>query len=143
MCCSVNMEAINILNNHYPERLYKCFLLDTPWLFSLIWKAVSPFIHEKTKQKIKFVNGNFDHKRELFSEYFDLNQLDKCFGGNLDYVFNQEQYWHDKLNGRKVIAKPLSTDYVDVHADTKAASVDVDELSSHSSEREIMNNDLD
>ncbi len=99
-------ETINILNNHYPERLHKCFLIDTPWLFSLIWKAITPFIPEATKQKVKFVKGSETVKREVFSEYFEMKEFDKRFGGEIEYEYSHELYWSQKLK-RKSPAKLL------------------------------------
>ena len=46
------LECNNILGNHYPERLFKAILLNTPFLFSVFWGAISPFVDPVTKAKM-------------------------------------------------------------------------------------------
>ncbi|CAA7042658.1 unnamed protein product [Microthlaspi erraticum] len=41
-------EAINILQNHYPERLAVAFLYNPPRLFEAFWKIVKYFVDAKT-----------------------------------------------------------------------------------------------
>lgn len=72
------MEVLGILSNHYPERLGMAFLLDTPWIFSLLWKAISPFISKSTHQKINFFSGS---KAEKLQQFVDTDMLEKKFGG--------------------------------------------------------------
>lgn len=81
---NVSIETMNILANHYPERLGMGFLVDTPWIFSLLWRAVSPFINPATHQKIHFVSGN--SKQEKFSAFIDMAVLEKRFGGQHEDV---------------------------------------------------------
>lgn len=43
------------LLSHYPERLGTLLLLDSPWLFRGLWRAVSPLLNAETKAKIQFL----------------------------------------------------------------------------------------
>jgi hypothetical protein len=49
--------TLDILQNHYPERLYKAYCIRPPWIFSGFWKLISPFIDIKTKTKIVMITG--------------------------------------------------------------------------------------
>eukprot|EP00026_Physarum_polycephalum_P008711 Phypoly_transcript_08809.p1 GENE.Phypoly_transcript_08809~~Phypoly_transcript_08809.p1 ORF type:complete len:299 (+),score=34.14 Phypoly_transcript_08809:213-1109(+) len=53
--CSLPMMNQTIqLIDHYPERLGQLILLDSPWLFSGLWKTISPLLAHATKSKITF-----------------------------------------------------------------------------------------
>ncbi|KAL0477247.1 hypothetical protein AKO1_005840 [Acrasis kona] len=93
----VCMEVLGILSNHYPERLGSCFMVDTPWLFSLSWKAISPFVNPVTKSKLNFVSGSADAKRELLGKFFDLTQLDKKYCGDVNFEFSSDVYWKNEI----------------------------------------------
>jgi hypothetical protein len=93
---SVAMETLNILSNHYPERLGVAVMVDTPWIFGLFWKAVSPFIHPNTAKKIQFVSGQSE-KEKLFSKLFDIHSIEKRFGGKDDFEWNFDKIWKDEI----------------------------------------------
>ena len=65
---------LQILADHYPERLARFFVVDAPSVFSQLWKLVSPFIDAKTRTKIAFLPGPkqphalLDGLREFFDE---------------------------------------------------------------------------
>ncbi|KAL3142685.1 hypothetical protein ABBQ38_002988 [Trebouxia sp. C0009 RCD-2024] len=41
---------------HYPERLGLFIVVDAPWIFNTLWRAISPLVDPFTKQKIKFLS---------------------------------------------------------------------------------------
>lgn len=88
---SVCKEMINIMSNHYPERLGACYIVDSPFIFSMLWKAIKPFINSATRAKVHFVNGQ-DEKESVFSKIFDLTTLESRFGGTHDFEFKQD-FW--------------------------------------------------
>jgi len=50
-----SLELLKLLECAYPERLKRMLIVDAPSAFWLLWRAVKPFIQEKTAAKIEFV----------------------------------------------------------------------------------------
>ncbi|XP_047332315.1 phosphatidylinositol transfer protein 3-like [Impatiens glandulifera] len=78
------IASLSILQDCYPERLGKLLVVHVPYLFMTAWKGVYPFIDEKTRKKIVFVE---DKKLEsTLLEDIDENQLPDVYGGKLPLV---------------------------------------------------------
>ncbi|KAI3410876.1 uncharacterized protein J3R85_018307, partial [Psidium guajava] len=78
------IAALSILQDCYPERLGKLFLIHVPYIFMTAWKMVYPFIDPKTKKKIVFVE---DKKlRTTLLRDIDESQLPEAYGGRLPLV---------------------------------------------------------
>lgn len=78
------LAALSILQDFYPERLGKLFVVHVPYIFMAAWKAVYPFIDKKTKKKIIFVED-----KKLSSTLLadiDESQLPETYGGKLRLV---------------------------------------------------------
>lgn len=91
---SVTKKLLHILATCYPERLYKCFLVDAPWIFSTLWKIVSPCLDPVTKAKIHWVEGSAtagSKKQKVFLEHIDADQLETTYGGTLEYKYDFEK----------------------------------------------------
>ena len=59
------LQAVfEVLQQHYPERLGELWFLNAPFIFWSLWRIVSPFIQQATKDKIKFLSGK-DRERML------------------------------------------------------------------------------
>ncbi|XP_059443417.1 uncharacterized protein LOC132175475 [Corylus avellana] len=75
------LGALSILQDFYPERLGKLFLVHAPYVFMAVWKIVYPFIDEKTKKKILFVENT--RLTSTLLEEIDMTQLPEIYGGQL------------------------------------------------------------
>lgn len=78
------LAALSILQDFYPERLGKLFIVHVPYLFMSAWKAVYPFIDKKTKKKIIFVEDK-NLTSTLLAD-IDESQLAETYGGKLPAV---------------------------------------------------------
>ncbi|KAJ6712925.1 BINDING PROTEIN putative-RELATED [Salix purpurea] len=78
------LAALSILQDCYPERLGKLFIVHVPYIFMTAWKVVYPFIDSKTKRKIIFVE-NKKLKSTLLDD-IDESQLPDVYGGKLSLV---------------------------------------------------------
>ncbi|XP_004501761.1 uncharacterized protein [Cicer arietinum] len=78
------LSALTILQDYYPERLGKLFIVHAPYMFMKVWKIVYPFIDDNTKRKIVFVD-NKKLKSTLLEE-IDESQIPEIYGGQLQLV---------------------------------------------------------
>ncbi|KAN0032832.1 hypothetical protein ACTFIV_006759 [Dictyostelium citrinum] len=110
---SVSKQTLQILSDHYPERLGNAFLVETPFIFNVFWTTISPFINKVTYKKIVFANGE-KQKTKVFSQFFDPNQLEKEFTGTSDHEYNHHNYWKNEiiLNRKERNLPPLSDDEI-------------------------------
>ncbi|KAG8654668.1 phosphatidylinositol transfer protein 3 [Manihot esculenta] len=85
-------DTINILQNHYPERLAIAFLYNPPRIFEAFWKIVKYFLDPKTFQKVKFVYPKNVDSVELMRSYFDDENLPTEFGGKAILEYDHEEF---------------------------------------------------
>ncbi|RWR72369.1 random slug protein 5-like protein [Cinnamomum micranthum f. kanehirae] len=85
-------ETVNILQNHYPERLAMAFLYNPPRIFETFWKIVKYFLDTKTFQKVKFVYPKNEESIELMRQYFDVEILPTEFGGKVVSHYDHEEF---------------------------------------------------
>ncbi|TYI35426.1 hypothetical protein ES332_A03G075700v1 [Gossypium tomentosum] len=78
------LAALSLVQDYYPERLEKLFVVHAPYIFMTAWKVVYPFIDPKTRKKIIFVD-NKSLKSTLLEE-IDESQLPATLGGKLELV---------------------------------------------------------
>ncbi|XP_065853497.1 uncharacterized protein [Euphorbia lathyris] len=78
------IAALSILQDCYPERLAKMFIVHVPYIFMTAWKVIYPFIDSKTKKKIVFV----DNKKlsSALLEDIEESQLPDIYRGKLPLV---------------------------------------------------------
>lgn len=83
----IAMEVLNVLTNHYPERLGYAIMLNTPWTFSVFWKVIYPFLDDVTRKKIHFIKKN-----EEILNFIPKDQLEIDYGGDAvkNYSFEKE-----------------------------------------------------
>ncbi|XWS68731.1 hypothetical protein CRYUN_Cryun04dG0116800 [Craigia yunnanensis] len=82
------VASLSILQDCYPERLAKLFIVHVPYIFMTAWKVVYPFIDSRTKKKIVFVE-NKKLKSTLLRD-IDDSQLPDRYGGKLPLAPIQE-----------------------------------------------------
>ncbi|KAJ6832933.1 phosphatidylinositol transfer protein PDR16-like isoform X2 [Iris pallida] len=85
-------ETLNILQNHYPERLGAAFVFNPPRIFEAFWKVIKVFVDPTTYQKIHFVYPKKPESMNLMEKHFDLDVLPADFGGNNKTEYDHEEY---------------------------------------------------
>ncbi|CAN9474653.1 unnamed protein product [Alternaria alternata] len=78
-------QVLDILQNHYPERLGRALLTHLPWYVNAFLKLVNPFIDPVTKSKIK--------PNEPLPNHVPASQLMKVSGGEVDFKYDHSVYW--------------------------------------------------
>ena len=95
--------TLDILQNHYPERLSRAYCIRPPWIFNAFWTMISPFIDPITKDKVKMISakkGN-DVAEHLFRESggaIGKDILEEEFGGTLKAPFDSSTYLFGEPN---------------------------------------------
>eukprot|EP01111_Echinosteliopsis_oligospora_P013574 TRINITY_DN48_c0_g1_i2.p1 TRINITY_DN48_c0_g1~~TRINITY_DN48_c0_g1_i2.p1 ORF type:complete len:357 (-),score=115.52 TRINITY_DN48_c0_g1_i2:72-1142(-) len=73
--------VINILQNHYPERLGSAIVINSPWYFNLLFKMMSPFINANTKKKMQWITGDHQQIYQILCQSVEPDQLLTLYGG--------------------------------------------------------------
>ena len=84
--------SLSMLQNVFPERLHKAYLIQPPWVFNAFWAIISPFIDPITKEKIVIIKGGLERVRECLATEVDFDQFEKSLGGNDDREFESGCY---------------------------------------------------
>jgi hypothetical protein len=88
---STGRATLNVLQNHFPERLSKAFIVHGSFAFWAFWKMISPFLDPVTREKVVFLSGDTAKMREEISPYIDPAVLHKDYGGDRadEYVHSE------------------------------------------------------
>lgn len=78
------LAVLDILQNQYPERLRKLFIVHVPYLFWGAWKVVSPLVDKVTREKIVFVEDK--HLEETLLNEVEKDRLPSIYGGQHDLI---------------------------------------------------------
>eukprot|EP00249_Psilotum_nudum_P009419 c21923_g1_i1 orf=840-1604(+) len=78
------LACLNILQDHYPERLGKLFVIHVPYIFWGAWRMIYPFIDEMTRKKILFVDDK--NLQVTLLKEISQDQLPDLYGGLLPLV---------------------------------------------------------
>lgn len=82
------VQVLNILQDHYPERLGRAFVINIPFLLNAFYKMINPFIDPVTREKLKF-NPNC-----VKEGHFEPDMLIKeNWGGGRTTEYVHEKYW--------------------------------------------------
>ena len=69
-------SCFHILERYFPERVYKIWMLNSPFIFDALYKIVSPFIDPHTREKVAFIS-----EVEPFLKVVDKSIVPEVYGG--------------------------------------------------------------
>jgi hypothetical protein len=77
---NLGKQMMDVLENHYPERMAKAFVINVPRFFSAIWSVIKPLLDPHTAKKITVISK---HSKVLptLQEHISLDVIPKAFGG--------------------------------------------------------------
>ncbi|KAH2120114.1 hypothetical protein KXW75_003373 [Aspergillus fumigatus] len=78
-------QALNILQNHYPERLGRALVINVPFVIWGFFKLITPFIDPLTREKLKF--------NEDLRQHVPAGHLMKSVGGDVEFRYDHSIYW--------------------------------------------------
>lgn len=76
-------DMLNVLQDFYPERLSKIFLVNYSAALYGVYKAVSPFIDENTRSKLVWIPRN--RAVDELSMYVSAEAIPETVGGKAVY----------------------------------------------------------
>jgi hypothetical protein len=62
-------------------------ILNVPYLVTLFFKMISPFIDPHTRTKMKF------NPKAVEDGHFTVENVFDTFGGNINFAYEHEKYW--------------------------------------------------
>ncbi|KAJ1459831.1 CRAL-TRIO domain-containing protein [Pelagophyceae sp. CCMP2097] len=74
---------VSAANGFWPETMWKCFIVNAPFIFRSAYTVISPFIHPVTKEKIKILGGPSKYLPEMEANGIPRSQIPKFLGGDL------------------------------------------------------------
>lgn len=77
----VSKQSMELLQNHYPERLGLSLVVSPPWFFTVLFTIVSPFMNAVTRSKIHVVSGSGEKLKKGLLVYIAEDQLEVQYGG--------------------------------------------------------------
>lgn len=88
----ISKETLNILQNHYPERLGAAYVFNPPRIFEAFWKVIKVFVDPTTYQKIHFIYPKKTESMNLMEKHFDFDVLPADFGGKDKMEYDHKKY---------------------------------------------------
>ncbi len=80
--------VLNILQDHYPERLGKALIIKIPFYINAFFKIIMPFVDPVTREKVKF------NPEVTKDGYFTPEMLmSGSWDGACDFEYEHEKYW--------------------------------------------------
>ena len=87
-------HTLTILQNHYPERMYRAYICDPPLVFRTFWSIIHHFVDPTTLEKIAFCAGKEGIK--FLERDFDTMTTEKQAGGKVTLrEFDSREYLWD------------------------------------------------
>ncbi|CAM9491222.1 unnamed protein product [Chrysoparadoxa australica] len=80
---------------YYVDRCQKSYIINAPWVFSAVWKIISPFFDPRTREKVNILG--YDWLEEVLKD-IDASQIPESMGGTL------QRELHDSDEERKLRA---------------------------------------
>jgi pimeloyl-ACP methyl ester carboxylesterase len=81
---SAGMLIVQTLSAHYPERLKRIVMTNTPFVFNAFWALVKVFLDARTSEKVLFCK-----QEEIPAKLgLPLEQLPPFLGGTSSYVYD-------------------------------------------------------
>lgn len=88
---STTKYTLDILQHHYPERMFRAYICDPPFVFRTFWSIIRHFVDPTTLEKIAFCSGG--EGQRILERDFDLDTTEKHMCGRREMrEFSSEQF---------------------------------------------------
>ncbi|CAL8072756.1 unnamed protein product [Orchesella dallaii] len=122
------VSLLKAFEAYYPESLKVAFLINAPWVFSILWSIAKPFISTATHERLRFLGGEKETWKEEIMQYIAEDQFPICVGGTLPD--NYEMVYEDgKVFGRfNTETEPNDNEFKDASPGPAAIAESLDAL---------------
>lgn len=76
---STTKHTLTILQHHYPERMFRAYICDPPFVFRTFWGIIRHVIDQCTLDKVAFCSGS--EGQRLLERDFNVEQTERQAGG--------------------------------------------------------------
>eukprot|EP01026_Neomeris_dumetosa_P003651 TRINITY_DN10986_c0_g1_i1.p1 TRINITY_DN10986_c0_g1~~TRINITY_DN10986_c0_g1_i1.p1 ORF type:complete len:578 (-),score=85.22 TRINITY_DN10986_c0_g1_i1:442-2175(-) len=83
--------CMKVTSDHYPERLYRAYVINVPGFFGALWTLVSPILDENTVRRIKVLSRVPDITKQLLEE-IEEDDLPIEYGGKSTRPLNDSPW---------------------------------------------------
>jgi hypothetical protein len=84
-------QILQVDQNYYPERLYRLYIINSPWYFPALYGIFKPFIDQRTREKINIFSNDY---LSTMLEVIDESEIPIEYGGTKvvrwDMVWGEE-----------------------------------------------------
>jgi len=85
---AISRVIINLLQDHYPERLGRCYVVHSPAFFRGAWALVKPILDERTRAKIHLLGSNLKPILQDITE----EELEDAYGGKHERFPDRDRF---------------------------------------------------
>ncbi|KAH6928359.1 hypothetical protein HPB50_014949 [Hyalomma asiaticum] len=75
-------DMLQMMEDHFPECLEKCIIINAPYFFPMVWKLMKPFLTQRTTDKVE-VFAKADLWKERLISIIDAALLPAHWGGDM------------------------------------------------------------
>lgn len=73
------LHSASVYEAHYPEILFKCFFVNCPSFFHILFALIKPLLAQKTYEKISVYGSDQSEWEQAILEIIDCDQLGAIF----------------------------------------------------------------
>lgn len=77
------IQCIQMYEANYPELLRRVFIINAPKIFSILYSIVTPFMHQRTRDKIQVYGHDSKQWKAALLADIDPDQLPASYGGTM------------------------------------------------------------
>lgn len=75
-------DMLQMMEDHFPECLEKCIIINAPYFFPIMWKLIRPFLTERTTNKVE-IFAKADAWKERLVDIVGAASLPAHWGGDM------------------------------------------------------------
>ena len=103
--------GLSCLQEHYPERLGRAYVVNAPFIFTAAWRVIEPLLDARTRAKVAILGSNM----EAIKEDVDPSVLEQPYGGTherhsvpdhiMQIAIDNEKFLRAELEGQAATAE--------------------------------------